>query len=88
MRLSLNALDARLAPGDQPPIECIVEDQAARTGAMTREKEEGFERRLEAVEQAVAENQRRRAGVPDSDNWLERVVGSISDGDAFDEALK
>jgi hypothetical protein len=55
---------------------------------MTEEKEEGFERRLEAVEQAVAEIQRRLAAVPDPDNWLERVIGSISDVEAFEEALK
>jgi hypothetical protein len=55
---------------------------------MTQEKEEGFERRLEAVEQAVAEIQRRLAAVPDPDNWLERVVGFISDVEALDEALK
>jgi hypothetical protein len=51
-------------------------------------KEEEFERRLAAVEQAVADLQRRLAKVPDPDNWLDRVIGSISDVEAFDEALK
>jgi hypothetical protein len=51
-------------------------------------KEEDFERRLTAVEQAVAEIQRRLANVPDPTNWLDKVIGSISDVEAFDEALK
>ena len=51
-------------------------------------KEDEFERRLAAVEQAVADLQRRLADVPDPNNWLDKVVGSISDVEAFDEALK
>lgn len=55
---------------------------------MTDENGEVVERRLEAVERAVAEIQRRLVGVPEPGNWLERVIGSISDVEAFDEALK
>lgn len=51
-------------------------------------KEEEFERRLAAVEQAVAEIQRRFAKMPDPDNWLERVIGSVTDVEAFEEALE
>ena len=51
-------------------------------------KEDEFERRLTAVERAVAEIQRRLAKMPDPDNWLERVIGSVTDLEAFDEALK
>jgi hypothetical protein len=65
-----------------------MEMRAERAEAMTEEKEAGFERRLDAVEQAVAEIQQRLAGVPHLDNWLDRVIGSISDVEAFDEALK
>ena len=54
---------------------------------MAEQREEEFGRRLEAVEQAVAEIQRRLDMVPNSDNWLERVIGSISDVEAFEEAL-
>jgi hypothetical protein len=55
---------------------------------MVNEKEADFERRLQAVEQAVADMQRRLAKAPDPDNWLERVIGSISDVEAFEEALE
>ena len=51
-------------------------------------KEEEFERRLAAIEQAVAEIQRRLATMPDPDNWLERVIGSVTDVEAFEEARK
>jgi len=53
---------------------------------MSRQDE--FERRLAAVEQAVADLQRRLADVPDPNNWLDKVIGSISDVEAFEEALK
>ena len=55
---------------------------------MAEQGEDEFGRRLEAVEQAVAEIQRRLDMVPDSDNWLERVIGSVSNLEAFDEAIK
>ena len=51
-------------------------------------KEDEFERRLTAIEQAVAEIQRRLAKMPDPDNWLDRVIGSVTDVEAFEEALK
>ena len=51
-------------------------------------KEEEFERRLAAVAQAVAELQRRLANVPDPQDWLYKVVGSISDVEGFEEVLK
>jgi hypothetical protein len=51
-------------------------------------KEEDVERRLAAIEQAVAEIQRRLAKMPDPDNWLDRVIGSVTDVEAFEEALK
>jgi hypothetical protein len=51
-------------------------------------KEEEFERRLVAVEQAIAELQRRLANVPDPQDWLHKVVGSISDVEGFEEALE
>jgi hypothetical protein len=51
-------------------------------------KEEEFERRLAAVEQADAELQRRLAHVPDSGDWLDKVVGSITDVEGFEEVLK
>ena len=47
-------------------------------------KEEEFERRLAAMEQAVAEIQRRLARMPDPDNWSDRVIGSVTDVEAFE----
>ncbi|MCI0462507.1 MAG: hypothetical protein L0Z62_36620 [Gemmataceae bacterium] len=46
-----------------------------------------LERRLAALERAVADLQRRLASVPVANNWLEKVTGSISDEAAFREAL-
>ncbi|MFI5386883.1 MAG: transferase hexapeptide repeat containing protein [Fimbriimonadales bacterium] len=51
-------------------------------------KDDEFERRLAAVEQAFADLQRRLANVADPNNWLDKVIGSISDVEAFEEALK
>ncbi len=51
-------------------------------------KEEEFERRLSTVEQALADLQRRLANVPDPGDWLNKVVGSISDVEGFEEVLK
>ena len=51
-------------------------------------KEEEFERRLAAVEQAVAELQRRLANAPDSQDWLYKVAGSVRDVEGFEEVLK
>jgi hypothetical protein len=50
--------------------------------------EAALERRLAALEQAVADLQRRLAVPPAAGNWLEKVVGSISDEAAFLEALE
>jgi len=47
-----------------------------------------FERRRSALEQAVAAIQRRLANVPGADDWLNRVIGPMSDVEGFDEALK
>jgi hypothetical protein len=47
-----------------------------------------LERRLEALERAVTDLQRRLIGAPPPGNWLEKVAGSISDGSAFLEALE
>jgi hypothetical protein len=47
-----------------------------------------IEQRLEAVERAVADLQRRLAvGSPPSD-WLEQISGSFKDEPAFEEVLK
>jgi hypothetical protein len=51
-------------------------------------KEEEFERRLAAVEQAIAELQRRLANGPDTQDWLYKVAGSIRDVEGFEEVLK
>jgi hypothetical protein len=47
-----------------------------------------LEQRLAILERAVADIQRRLAGVPVTSNWLEKVTGSISDEAAFREALE
>ena len=51
-------------------------------------KQEEFERRLAAVEEVVAELQRRLANVPDTQDWLYKVAGSISVMEGFEEILK
>ena len=47
-----------------------------------------LERRLEVVEHAVADLQRRLGDAPSLGNWLEKVAGAISDEPAFLEALE
>lgn len=47
-----------------------------------------LEQRLAILEHTVADLKRRVDGVPASSNWLERVIGSISDEPAFLEALE
>jgi hypothetical protein len=47
-----------------------------------------LEQRLEALERAVADLQRRLIGTPPPATWLEKVAGSISDESAFLEALE
>ena len=56
----------------------------------TREmsSETALERRVAAVEEAVAELRHRFASLPGTMGWLDGVVGSISDEAAFAEALE
>jgi hypothetical protein len=77
-----------VCPWGPDPIEFIVEISRARVGAMAGDESGDFGRRLEAVERAVAEIQGRLAKAGEPDNWLERVIGSISDVEAFEEALR
>jgi hypothetical protein len=51
-------------------------------------KEEAIERRLTALEQAVAELQQRLNKVQPPANWLERFRGAFKDVPAFDEVVK
>lgn len=46
-----------------------------------------FEQRLATLEHTVADLQRQIASTPTSGNWLEKVMGSISDQSVFLEAL-
>src|SRR5262249_12391227 len=68
-------------------MKFIEENRRMRAQAMTAEEGKEVERRLEADEKADADIQRRLSTAPEPDNWLERVIGSISDAEAFDEAL-
>ena len=47
-----------------------------------------LERRLITLEQVVFDLQHKLESKPSSDNWLERLIGSISDDSAFLEALE
>ncbi|OUL36470.1 transferase hexapeptide repeat containing protein [Nostoc sp. T09] len=47
-----------------------------------------IEQRLATLEQTVADLKRRIVDVPTASNWLEKVIGSISDEPAFLEALE
>jgi hypothetical protein len=47
-----------------------------------------LEQRLATLERAVAELQDRLCVTPASDNWIEKITGSISDEAAFREALE
>ncbi|MFN5516592.1 MAG: transferase hexapeptide repeat containing protein [Cyanobacteriota bacterium] len=49
---------------------------------------ETLERRLITLEKVVFELQHKLDSKPSSDNWLERLIGSISDDSAFLEALE
>ncbi len=51
-------------------------------------REEEFERRLAAVEQAVAELQSRLATPSDSQDWLYKVAESVRDVEGFQEVLE
>ena len=46
------------------------------------------EERLTALENYVAEIDRRLAMRPIDPNWLDRFIGSVSDKEAFEEALE
>lgn len=47
-----------------------------------------LEQRLMNLEQVVFDLQHRFENKPSSDNWLEKLIGSISDDAAFMEALE
>ena len=47
-----------------------------------------LERRLITIEQVVFDLQHKLESKPSSDNWLEGLIGSISDDSAFLEALE
>ncbi|MBD2409846.1 transferase hexapeptide repeat containing protein [Nostoc calcicola FACHB-389] len=50
--------------------------------------EANLEQRLLTLEQTVADLKHRVIDAPISSNWLEKVIGSISDEPAFLEALE
>ncbi|MEH2173211.1 transferase hexapeptide repeat containing protein [Nostoc sp.] len=50
--------------------------------------EANFEQRLATLEQTVADIKYRVIDAPTYSNWLEKVIGSISDEPAFLEALE
>ena len=50
--------------------------------------EGNFEQRLATLEQTVADIKHRVIDAPTYSNWLEKVIGSISDEPAFLEALE
>ncbi len=50
--------------------------------------ETALEQRVAAVEEAVTELRHRLASRPGRTDWLAEVVGSISDEEAFAEALE
>jgi hypothetical protein len=71
----------------------VLEPLGVKTGRRRREgkvmlDEALVEQRLAALERRVAEIQQRLAGMAASGNWLEKITGSISDQEAFLEALE
>jgi hypothetical protein len=46
-----------------------------------------LEQRLQAVETALSELQRRLATLPQAPDWLEQIQGSCKDEPAFEEAM-
>ena len=50
------------------------------------ETETSLERRLAAVEAAIAQLQK-QVGTPQSTNWLQQITGSFKDEPAFEEVL-
>ncbi len=65
-------------------------DQArgASRGEDVMSNEMMLEQRLAAVEQALADLQRRLASGPAPSSWLDRVTGSITDEETFREILE
>lgn len=51
-------------------------------------EEKNIEQRLTAIEHTVADLKRRVDGEQASSNWLELVIGSVSDEQTFLEALE
>lgn len=47
-----------------------------------------LEQRLITLERAVSELQQKVEEKPNADNWLQKLIGSISDESAFLEALE
>jgi hypothetical protein len=47
-----------------------------------------LEKRLEAVESAVAEIKRQLAATPPAPNWLEHITGSFKDEPAFEDVVR
>jgi hypothetical protein len=74
-------------PGVAVVIEWIVEESGT-SGVEAMPKEDEFEQRLAAIERAVAEIQRRLANMPDSQVGLQKLIGSITDIEAFEQVLK
>ncbi|GAA6614871.1 transferase hexapeptide repeat containing protein [Scytonema sp. NUACC26] len=50
--------------------------------------ESALEQRLVNLEHTVAELKRQMSAVPTTDNWLEKVTGSVSDEQTFLEILE
>jgi len=50
--------------------------------------EENLEKRLVTLEQVVSNLQQKVESQPGSENWLQQIVGSISDETAFQQALE
>jgi len=64
------------------------EGEIRGAGVSIMTKEEEFERRLVAVEDAVADLQLRLKKMPDSEDWLYKVAGAITDVEGFKEVLE
>jgi hypothetical protein len=47
-----------------------------------------LEQRLTTLERSVIDLQHKLESKPNSENWLDKLIGSISDEDAFREALE
>jgi hypothetical protein len=65
-----------------------IENQSSAKSIQEVEGKPTFEQRLATLEHTVAVLKRQLASIPKSDNWLEKVIGSISDEAAFSESLE